>query len=236
MPTVLLNADLGEGAPFDAELFTLIDLANVACGGHAGDSDSIRRCCDLALENGVGVGPHPSYPDREGFGRRRPPGPVRDLYGDLVRQVDAFFEIALRSGCKVTHLKAHGQLYNDAAFDPELGELLLRLCQQYDGLSLMVLANSPLEIQAMNSGVVVLREGFPDRAYWGDGALVERTMPGAVLHDSLQVAAQASALAAGEPILSLDGEWLALSVDTLCLHGDNEQALGNARAVRKLLV
>lgn len=99
----------------------------------------------------------------------------------------------------------------------------------------MVLANSPLEIQAMNSGVMVLREGFPDRAYWGDGALVERTIPGAVLHDSLQVAAQASALAAGEPILSLDGEWLAFSVDTLCLHGDNKQALDNARAVRKQL-
>lgn len=233
--SVLLNADLGEGATSDSELFKLVDLANIACGGHAGDEHSMRLCCELALEQGVRVGPHPSYPDREGFGRRKPDGPVHNLYGELMRQVDSFLEIAALSNCPVTHLKAHGQLYNDAAFDPVLGELMLKLSLHYGNLKLLVLANSPLEIQALNAGVNILREGFPDRAYWGDGALVERSMLGAVLHDSFQVASQAKAMALGEPISSLDGEWLAFTVDTLCLHGDNPQALANARAVRAMV-
>lgn len=227
-----INADLGEGCAHDEALFKIIDWANIACGGHAGDEHSIRLACKLALEHGVQVGAHPSYPDRTGFGRQKPMSPPAQLLGDLKQQMELFESIATKLGCSPAHFKPHGQLYNDAAFQPAEAEILIDLARAFPHLKLLALAESPLVAWARSAGVEVVEEAFPDRAYLSTGALAPRSQTGAVLHDSLQVKAQAAAIIRGGPLECLDGSSRVVSAQTLCVHGDSAQALDNAKAVR----
>lgn len=227
-----INADLGEGCLHDADLFKLVDWANIACGGHAGDEQSIRRACALALEYNVQVGAHPSYPDKAGFGRNKPTGNALQLLDELKRQIDLFENIAAKMGCTTSHFKPHGQLYNDAAFDPETAGLLIELAKAYPDLRLLALAESPQVALSRAQGIAVIEEAFPDRVYQANGALVPRSQPGAVLDDSEKVKAQAAALMRMGPIECIDGSSLVIHAQTLCVHGDTPQALANARAVR----
>lgn len=230
-----INADLGEGCAHDETLFKIVDWANIASGGHAGDEHSIRRACMLALEHGVQVGAHPSYPDRAGFGRQKPEGSTAQLLGELKRQMDFFDNIATKLGCCPAHFKPHGQFYNDAAFQAAEAELLINLAHAFPHLKLLALANSPLVAWARSAGIEVIEEAFPDRAYLSTGALAPRSQPGAVLHDPVQVKAQAELIVRGGPLQCLDGSSRVVTAQTLCVHGDNAQALDNAKAVRAAL-
>jgi 5-oxoprolinase (ATP-hydrolysing) subunit A len=226
-----INADVGEGCGQDEVLFQWIDLANIACTGHAGDERSIQVALDLALANHVQAGAHPSYPDRAGFGRRRMTGSAASLYSELCRQIELFENLANKAGVKTRHFKPHGQLYNDAAFDAEIAGILLRVAADFNHLDLVVLAQSPLVLWAEDEGIHVIEEAFPDRGYLSDGRLVPRHLPGACLHDPQAVALQARALAFGEEFNSLDGTRLTLVADTLCVHGDSPRASELVRAV-----
>lgn len=230
-----INADLGEGCDHDEALFKIVDWANIACGGHAGDECSIRLACKLALEQGVQVGAHPSYPDLKGFGRQKPTGSPAQLLGELMRQMDFFESIAAQIGCAPAHFKPHGQLYNDAAFQPAEAEILIELARAFPHLKMLTLAQSPLVAWARSAGVEVVEEAFPDRAYLCSGALASRGQAGAVLHDSHQVKTQAVSILRGRPLKCLDGVGLVINAQTLCVHGDNAQALDNAKAVRAAL-
>lgn len=230
-----INADLGEGCAHDEALFKIIDWANIACGGHAGDEHSIRVACKLALDHGVQVGAHPSYPDRAGFGRRKPEGSATQLLSELKQQMEFFENIAAKLGCTSEHFKPHGQLYNDAAFQTAEAELLIDLAQAFPHLKLLALAGSPLVAWARSAGIEVVEEAFPDRAYLSTGALAPRSQPGAVLHDPIQVKTQAELIVRGGPLQCLDGSSLVIIAQTLCVHGDNAQALDNAKAVRAAL-
>ncbi|MDH4396432.1 MAG: LamB/YcsF family protein [Limnobacter sp.] len=231
----LLNADLGEGYEFDEQLFPLLDVANIACGGHAGDEDSMVLACQRAIHFKVQVGAHPSYPDREGFGRRKPAGPLNGLYSSLCKQIETFENIAAKQGLKTRHFKPHGQLYNDAAFDAEMAGLLLRVAKDFPHLSVYVLAGSPLVDWADQEDVDVVEEAFPDRRYQADGRLRPRRFADALIEDTRQVALQAESMVRGEPLVTAEGESLIVKAGTLCLHGDSPQALENARAVRKMM-
>lgn len=231
-----INADLGEGCAHDEELFKIVDWANIACGGHAGDEDSIRKACELAIEYGVQVGAHPSYPDKAGFGRTRPQLDASGLLGELQRQVDLFENVAAKTGCATTHFKPHGQLYNDAAFDEESAALVIELATKYPHLKLLALAESPQVALSRMAGIVVVEEAFPDRAYLGNGALAPRSQLGAVIEDPEQVKAQAVSIIRQGPLMCLDGSSRVLHAQTLCVHGDTEQALANAQAVRQALI
>lgn len=231
----LLNADLGEGCAFDKQMFPLLDVANIACGGHAGDEASMVLACQMAIQSKVQVGAHPSYPDREGFGRRKPDGPLQGLYSSLCKQIETFENIAAKQGLKTRHFKPHGQLYNDAAFDAEMAGLLLRVAKDFPHLSLYVLADSPLVGWAEKEDVDVVEEAFPDRRYQADGRLRPRHFPDALIDDIRQVALQAECMVRGEPLVTAEGENLLVKAGTLCLHGDSPQALENARAVRKMM-
>lgn len=228
-----INADLGEGCAGDEALFRLVDWANIACGGHAGDEDSMQLACSLALQYSVQAGAHPSYPDRAGFGRRKPVGAKAGLLDSLKHQVEQFENIASRMGCFTRHLKPHGQLYNDAAFQQAEAEVLFQLMHAFPHLQLVALAQSPLVDWFRTSGLEVIEEAFPDRAYLSTGALAPRSMAGAVILDPEQVRKQARSLVHHQPLVCLDEGLLQIQAHTLCVHGDTPQALANAIAVRQ---
>ena len=232
MARIDLNADLGEGYPFDAELMRLISSANIACGGHVGDEASMRATVRLAREHGVRVGAHPSYPDREHFGRRSLEMPAAELKHSLVTQISALHAICQQEGVALAYVKPHGMLYNDAARNVALADVVIdaSLAVQPD-LAIMALAGSAMVAHCRERGVSVLEEAFVDRAYRDDGSLVPRSEPGAVLDDDATAIAQALRFANQGEVVTRSGKVLNLPVDSLCLHGDTPHAVAFARGL-----
>ena len=236
MRVIDLNADLGEGEQGDAELLTVVTSCNIACGGHAGDAASMRTTIERALEHDVATGAHPSYPDREGFGRRSQFLKGVALRDSLLEQIVALQRIAAACGAHLSHVKPHGALYSDSCIDDELAMLVADVVQQLSTSLLLVgLPNSALQRAAASSGIGYVAEGFVDRAYRNDGQLVPRTESGAVHNDRGVMAAQAVSLAVDRSVTTLDGQILDLHVGTLCIHGDTTDAVAAARTVRVAL-
>ncbi|BCL76136.1 UPF0271 protein [Jeongeupia sp. HS-3] len=228
-----LNADLGEGFEFDAALMPLIDEANIACGGHAGDVDSMRATVVLARAHGVRIGAHPSYPDREHFGRISLPMPEPKLVASLTAQLWALKAVCIEAGVSVSYVKPHGALYHDVAHNPALAALLAQSIYEIDpSLALMGLAGSELVKAGEAVGLTVIREAFADRAYLEDGSLLPRTEAGAVL-DDIAAIAQVESLWRNGGVYAQGGGWLPLAADSVCIHGDNAHALKFAQTVRK---
>ncbi len=236
MTTIDLNCDVGEGAGADARILPLVTSANVACGFHAGGPETMRETVRLAKRHGVAVGAHPSYPDRAGFGRRllaASPDEVRD---DVTYQVGALLAFCRAEGVPLTHVKAHGALYNAAAADPELARAVCEAAKAVDpALAIVCLARSRMAEVARSLGVRCVEEAFADRAYTGTGALVPRRAPGAVIEDAGEVAERASRIAREGRVLAIDGALVALSARTLCIHGDTHGAERLAAAIRERL-
>ncbi len=218
--TVDLNSDLGEGlaASVDDALLGLVSSANVACGGHAGSLETMRRTVEVALRRGVRIGAHPSYPDRENFGRVHVSMSPDALERALVEQVDALIEVASPMGAAVAYIKPHGALYNDAVrgTEPDVLLALARVASRF-GLPLMTLPGSALE----GAAAKLIREGFLDRAYRPDGTLVPRAEPGALVTTPDGVREQALTLAP--------------RVDSLSLHSDTPGAVELMRSARTAL-
>ncbi len=233
-----LNSDLGEGAGTDAELMPLISSANIACGGHAGDESTMRETVALARRYGVAVGAHPGYPDRENFGRT-PVAMTNDALSDeIARQIRVL--LAVDPDLKISHVKAHGALYNEAWRDEDIAKAIVAGVKQVlpprAGAALFAPPKSALADAALKAGLRVVREGFADRAYERDGTLRSRKLAGA-LHTDPQVAAkQALSFVREGGVHSHDGKFLKLAVDTLCLHGDTPGAPAIATAVREALL
>jgi UPF0271 protein len=218
-----LNCDLGEGCPHDAELMSLISSANIACGGHAGDAAGIFDTLQLAGQYGLRVGAHPGYPDREHFGRRELDWPTERIYRELLFQIGALVGLARGAGVQVRHVKPHGALYNQAGRDHRFAEPVARAAAIFD-LPVMGLPGSELELEARRLGLRFIAEGFADRRYGRDGSLVPRSRRDALLQSPEEAVRQA--------------EWLIRErgVETLCVHGDNPQALAFVRRLREHLV
>lgn len=236
MTTIDLNADLGEGDAYDAELLQVVSSCNIACGGHAGDAESIEATLREALARGVNVGAHPAYPDREGFGRRSrfmSGEPLRDA---LRSQLDDFGRAAARLGATVTHVKPHGTLYTDAVVDAELADIIAGVVAEVPGKPMLVgQPGTALESAAEAHGLGFIAEAFVDRAYQPNGQLVPRSRPGAVHGDIAQIQRQAVSLARDGTVQCQDGSAVAVRADTLCIHGDTPGAAVAARAVREAL-
>jgi len=214
-----LNADLGEGDPYDLELLRIVSSCNIACGGHAGDEQTMCATVLSALENDVSIGAHPSYPDREGFGRRSGYMSGEELLVSLTAQIGALNSVVTEAGAALTHVKPHGALYNDAVNDRELADIIASaISARAPNAAFVGLPESELQKAAINNGLVFIAEGFIDRAYQDDGQLVPRSQPGAV-HRSLELILPQA--------ISLVGQ-----VDTLCIHGDTPGAAEAAAAVR----
>ena len=231
LQTIDLNADLGEGFALDAQLMAYITSASIACGGHVGDAQSMRRTVQLARDHHVRIGAHPSYPDREHFGRRSMAISASALRHSVSEQIAALAAICADEGAVLAYVKPHGMLYNDAARDLAIADAVLRgIAVVNSSLAVMALAGSALANHAAHMGWQVINEGFVDRAYTDTGELLPRNQPGAVLVDEASALHQAISLAAGQ-VSSVNGQVIQLKIDSLCLHGDNEHALNFAKTL-----
>lgn len=211
----------------------LISSANIACGVHAGDAESMRAAVALALEHGVAIGAHPSFPDREHFGRREMQLGARDLHECIVAQLESLASVAQNQGTRLRHVKPHGALYNMAARDQELAETVVTAIRSVDpALMLFGLAGSALLTAAERLGLRGISETFADRGYRPDGSLQPRTESGSVIHDAEVVAARAVAMVRAGSVTAADGSRVALRADSICLHGDTPGADALAQRVR----
>jgi UPF0271 protein len=229
-----LNADLGEGCENDRALLQLVSSANIACGFHAGDAQTMRQSVLWALEFGVAIGAHPSFPDRENFGRTKMQLPPETVYAQLIYQIGALQAIAHSEGGKLVHVKPHGMLYNQSAREPELAEAIARAVKAVDPqLVLVGLANSESIRAAQAQGLQTREEVFADRGYQADGSLVPRSQPGALVESDEQAIGQTLSMIQQGQVKSLCGEWVKVKAETVCVHGDGAHALAFAAQLRK---
>jgi UPF0271 protein len=232
-----LNADVGEGDPqADEALIPLVTSVNVACGLHAGDAQTMRATVALAMRNGVAVGAHPGFNDREGFGRRRQQLTASEIRGLLLSQLGALDAIARTEGTALHHVKPHGALYNQAETDDALAVAIVAAIRVFDPtLRLVGRAGSAMERAARGASHPFLAEAFADRRYRADGTLLPRSEPGAVLADVEAVARQVRALVTDGEVRTSDGSRVEVSFQTLCVHGDTPGAATLARRIRQEL-
>ncbi|WP_354692558.1 5-oxoprolinase subunit PxpA [Phytobacter sp. RSE-02] len=229
-----LNADLGEGCGNDAALLKLVSSANIACGFHAGDAQTMHECVQEALKNGVAVGAHPSFPDRENFGRTAMQLPPQTVYAQTLYQCGALAAIVRAEGGRMVHVKPHGMLYNQAAVDPTLAEAIARAVRDCDpSLILVGLAGSELIRAAKHLQLTTREEVFADRGYQDDGTLVPRSQPGALITDDETALTQTLGMVLSGKVKSVNGRDISLRAQTVCLHGDGEHALAFARRLRE---
>jgi UPF0271 protein len=243
MKTMDLNCDMGEsfGAytiGMDAAVMHHITSANIACGFHAGDPMVMDRTVRMAVENGVGVGAHPGYPDLLGFGRRSMALSPDEIRNYLICQVGALMAFCRVHGTRLTYVKPHGALYLDAVENETVARAVAEAILSLDpDLRFVALAGKKGETMRRvgeEIGLRVVYEAFPDRAYTPEGTLVSRKTPGAVISDPHQVAARALEMARGT-VVAVDGTPLRLEVQTLCVHGDNPAAVELVKRIRTTL-
>ncbi len=242
MPLMVdLNADLGESfgtykLGLDEELLNHITSANIACGFHAGDYMVMQKTVSMAVSKNVGVGAHPGFPDLQGFGRRNmhmKPEEVRNL---VIYQIGALQAFARAEGTELKHVKSHGALYNMAAVNYELAKAIAEAVKKtVPDAILLALANSEMVKAANDVGVKVAQEVFADRAYNPDGTLVPRSIPGAVIQDPTQATERALRMVLEGKVTAIDGQEVHIVADSICVHGDNPQAVKLASNIRKEL-
>lgn len=238
MSTIDLNADMGESfGPWrmgdDEALLDVVTSANVACGFHAGDPLVMSRTLRAATARGVRVGAHPSFPDLQGFGRRRMTMPAHELEAALHYQLGALAGVARTQGARLAHVKPHGALNNMACEDADLAEVIAKAVKSFDPeLVLMAPTLSELTKAGEAAGLQVAHEVFADRAYTEKGTLVPRGEDGAVIHDADTAAGNVLRMVEAQALFPRDGGRLACRVDSICVHGDGPEALAIARAVR----
>ena len=239
--TVDLNADMGESFGAwtlgnDAALLDVITSANIACGFHAGDPDVMARTMKMAVAKGVGIGAHPGFPDLRGFGRYRMHLPLEQL-GNAVRyQLGAAQAMAKCAGGKVRHLKLHGALANMCAENFEMAMACYQAALEVDpDIIIMVLAGTQQQKAVEQLNCAFAAEIFADRAYNDDATLVDRALPGAVIHDAELAAAKMVKMVQTGAIIAESGKHIPTRIDTICMHGDTPEAVEIARSVKAAL-
>lgn len=239
--TLDLNCDLGESFGAwrlgdDAGVLPHVSSANIACGFHAGDPQTMQTTVTLALAHGVVLGAQPGWPDLVGFGRRALAATPAETYALVLYQIGALAGFARAAGARLAHVKPHGALYNQAARDRALADAVAQAVRDFDPhLILFGLAGSALIEAGRALGLTVAREAFADRRYQPDGSLTPRIQPGAVIDDIDAAVAQTLAIATRGEAIAIDGTPTALAADTLCVHGDRPDAAQFARRLRAAL-
>ena len=236
-----LNSDMGEGfGPWkmgdDMALLDIVTSANIACGFHAGDPDVMARTMARAVERGVNIGCHPGFADLRGFGRRRMTLPAAELANLVTYQLGAAQAMAKAAGGQVRHLKLHGALGNMTSEDQVMARTAYEAALKVDpDLVVMVLAATAQEAAARELGCAYAGEIFADRAYNDDATLVDRSLPGAVLHEAEPAAERITAMLKAGAIITESGKHIPCRIDTICMHGDTPEAVEMSAAVRRLL-
>jgi len=242
MTTIDLNADLGESfGPWrmgrDAEMLDIVTSANIACGFHAGDPAEMARTVSLCLEKGVAIGAHPGFDDLRGFGRRRILGTAdEDLAAMITYQIGALQAIAASRGAAVGHVKLHGALSNMCMTDRHMADIFAGAVRRLSGeLAILAVAETEIARAAEAAGGPVVAEVFADRSYNDDGTLVARGTPGAVIHDPDQAADHVLRMVEEQAITSVNGVRVPVKPESVCVHGDNPEAVRLAARVRERL-
>ena len=236
-----LNADMGESfGPWtmgdDAALLGTVTSASIACGAHAGDPDVMAATMGIALEKGVGIGAHPGFADIQGFGRRRIDMPIKSLQNSIRCQVGASLGMARALGAEVRHIKLHGALGNMTSEDEELARACFEAALSVQpGAIIMVLAATAQERAARSLGASFACEIFADRAYYADATLVDRRLPGAVIHDAALAGRRMVEMVRAQAIITDDGTRIETPIDSICCHGDTPEAVEIAANVRRTL-
>ncbi|MCB1342626.1 MAG: LamB/YcsF family protein [Pseudooceanicola sp.] len=241
MKRIDLNADMGESfGPWkmgdDVALLKIVTSANIACGWHAGDADTMAKTMALAVENGTGIGAHPGFADLQGFGRRRIPLSASELANLVTYQLGAAQAMARAAGGHVRHLKLHGALSNMASENAAMARVCYEAALRVDpDIVIMVLAATAQEQVVRDLGCHWAGEIFADRAYNDDATLVDRKLPGAMIHDAEVAAPRILQMLEEQAIIAVSGKRIPTRIDTICLHGDGPEALAIAQGLRARL-
>ncbi|MBS1228438.1 MAG: LamB/YcsF family protein [Proteobacteria bacterium] len=237
-----LNSDLGESFGAwtmggDQAMLSIVNSANVACGFHAGDPLVMMGTVALAKANGVSLGAHPGFPDLQGFGRRRMDIPLPELEAMLIYQIGALDACARAQGLRVTHVKPHGALSNIACAERKVADAVARAVHRLDPmLVLLAPAASQLIYAGRDQGLPVVEEIFADRAYLDDGNLVPRSQPGAMVHGAQQSLEHVMRMVEESALISITGKRIPVNPQSICVHGDNADAVATALAIREGLL
>lgn len=239
--TIDLNCDMGESfgnykIGNDDLIFPYITSCNVACGFHGGDPFHIENTIKKAIQYGVQVGGHPSYPDLQGFGRRKMSVPAVELKAIIKYQIAAIKGITESHNGKMTYVKPHGALYNTAASDEKEASIIIQAIQEIDeNIAIMGLAGSTNELLAKEMGIRFIAEAFADRRYTADGRLMSRSKVGAVLHKPEDTASQVLSMVKQKTVTADDGSIIPLKPQTICIHGDNPKVVDILKAIHQIL-
>jgi UPF0271 protein len=229
-----LNCDMGEGCGNDAELMKYISSANIACGFHAGDAETMRRTVELAMDHGVAIGAHPGYRDRENFGRTAASLSRTEVLDIIREQIATLKTVCEDFGATLHHVKPHGALYNQAAKDRELAAAIAEAVHNAGpDLILYGLSGSYLISEADARGLITASEVFADRTYQPDGTLTPRTESNALISEAEDAVAQALQMIGSQTVTATTGKTFSIRADTLCIHGDGEHAGAFAKQIRQ---
>jgi len=231
-----INCDLGEGIGNDALIIPYITSANIACGYHAGDIDTMHQTIAICLKHNVSIGAHPSFLDRENFGRTEINLPVDDLYELLTQQLIIFSEVADSFGKTINHVKPHGALYNMSAKDALIANIIAKAVNDFDSnLILYGLSGSHSISVANRMGLKTASEVFADRTYQDDGSLTSRSKPDALLKNVEKMIQQVWQMTKDGTVTTISGKSIPIKAETICIHGDGEHAVEFANAINKLV-
>lgn len=232
--TIDINCDMGEGMPNDADIIPYISSANIACGYHAGNETTMRNTIDLCLKQGVAIGAHPGFNDKENFGRKPVQLSADEMYQLVWKQLEIIQAICKEKHAKLHHVKLHGALYNMAAKDKSISKIAAQAVKDFDPeLIFYGLSGSVMITEANALGLKTANEVFADRNYQRDGTLTPRTMANAMIEDTTTALAQVMQMVAAGSVRSADGNNLPIKADTICVHGDEPRAPELVKLINK---
>ena len=230
-----INCDLGEGLNNEHILMPLINSCNIACGGHAGDSQSMIECVEISIRNNVNIGAHPSYPDKENFGRKKIDISRSELQDSILNQIENLNSIASSYGIKLNHIKAHGALYNQMFKDRDLSNFYLDTLNNFkDKCYVYVPFNSEIEKSALRKGFKIMYEAFGDRRYNDDLSLVSRERKDALINTPNLVIDQITNIKDLKKIKSINGIYKSIKADTICIHSDTDNSIEILRKINEI--
>ena len=230
-----INCDLGEGLNNEHVIMPLINSCNIACGGHAGDSQTMIECVEISIKNDVEIGAHPSYPDKENFGRKKIDISRSELYFSLIDQIERLNSIAVSYGKKLHHIKAHGALYNQMFSDKDLSDFYLDTIKGFqEDCYIYIPYNSEIEKSALEKGFKIMYEAFGDRAYNDNLSLVSRDIKGALIKNPKLVIDQISNIIDSEKVKSINGKQKSIKADTICIHSDTDNSIEILKEINKV--
>ena len=229
-----INADVGEGTNNEELLFPLISSCNIACGGHAGDYNTMEEIVRLAIENNLKIGAHPSYPDKENFGRKKISISKKELTKSIFKQVNSLKNILDEKKINLNHIKPHGALYNYAFNDTETSDILIQIAKDFK-TKLFTPYKSVTSKRAKNNSIEYFNEVFLDRNYNSDLTLVSRINKNALVTDSVEMISHAYNILKNNNVISVDGTKVKIEYDTLCIHGDNPNSIQLLKSLHKKL-